>query len=157
MGAIVDPFKYICNKTSPILTRYTTLAFLFCFLPHIPNTSVSKTLFYMVILKLARNLEKFYLAEAFVVSSNIDIFCMPETFLDSSVDNTLDGLNINGYTLVQSNHTSNTKLGGVTIYYKDHLPLIRRNGISSLNESIFLEIRPVDIKCFLTSLNRSVS
>ena len=48
----------------------------------------------------ARNREKFHLVEAFVVSNNIDIFCISETFLDSSVDNIYDGLNINGYTLV---------------------------------------------------------
>ena len=46
--------------------------------------------------------------------------------------------------------------GGVAIYYKDHLPVIRRNDISSLHESIVLEIR-LENKCFLTSLYRSPS
>ena len=36
---------------------------------------------------LARNCENFHLVEAFFVSNNIDIFCISETFLDSSVDN----------------------------------------------------------------------
>ena len=58
--------------------------------------------------KLACNREKFHLVEAFVVSNNIDIFCISETFLDSSVDNIYDGLNINGYTLVRRNYPSNT-------------------------------------------------
>ena len=52
--------------------------------------------------------------------------------------------------MVRSDHPSNTKLGGVAIYYKDHLPVIRRNDISALNESIVL-----DNKRFLTSLYRS--
>ena len=106
---------------------------------------------------LAQNREKFYLVEAFVVSNNIDIFFISETFLDSSVDNIYDGLIINGYTLVRSDHPSNTKRGGAGIYYKDHLPVIRRNDIYSLNESIVLEIRLANNKCFLTSLHRSPS
>ena len=89
---------------------------------------------------MAREHEKFHLVDAFVVSNNIDIFCISEAFLDSSVDNIYDGLNINGYTLVRRDHPSNTKRGGVAIY-KDHLPVIRRNDISSLNENIVLEIR----------------
>ena len=100
----------------------------------------------------ARNSKRFHLVEAFVVSNNIDIFCMSETFLDSSVDNIYDGLNINGYILVRSDHPSNTKQGGIAIYYKDHLPVIRRNDISSSNKSIVLEIRLANNKCFLTSL-----
>ena len=99
----------------------------------------------------ARNSKRFHLVEAFVVSNNIDIFCMSETFLDSSVDNIYDGLNINGYILVRSDHPSNTKQGGIAIYYKDHLPVIRRNDISSSNKSIVLEIRLANNKCFLTS------
>ena len=82
---------------------------------------------------------------------------MLEMFLDSSVDNIYDGLNINGYTLVRSDHPSNTKRGGVAICYKDHIPVIRRNDVSSLHESLVLEIRLVNNKCFLTSLYRSLS
>ena len=78
---------------------------------------------------LARNREKFHLVEAFVVSNNIDIFCLSETFLDSSHYNIYDGLNINDYTLVRSDHPSDTKRCGVAICYKDHLPVIRRNDI----------------------------
>ena len=106
---------------------------------------------------LARNREKFHLVEAFVVSNNIDIFCISETFLDSSVDNIYDGLNINGYTLVWSDRPFNTEQGGVAIYYKDHHPVIRRNYIFFLNESIVLEIRLANNKCFLTGLYRSPS
>ena len=79
---------------------------------------------------LASNREKFHLVEAFFVSNNIDIFCISEIFLDSSVDNIYDGLNTSGYTLAGSDQPSNTKRGGVVIYYKDHLPVLRRNDIS---------------------------
>ena len=80
---------------------------------------------------LACNREKFHLVEAFILSNNNDIFCISETFLDSSVDSSYDGLNINGYTLVLSDYPSNTRRGGVAVYHKDHLPLIRRNDIST--------------------------
>ena len=81
----------------------------------------------------------FHLVEAFVVSNIIEIFSISETFLDSSVDNNYDEWNINGYTLVRSDHPSNTKRGGAAIYYKDHPSVIRRNDIPSLNESIVLK------------------
>ena len=58
---------------------------------------------------LACNREKFQLVEAFVVSNNIEIFCISEAFLDSSVDDIYDGLNMIGYTLVRNDHPSNTK------------------------------------------------
>ena len=58
---------------------------------------------------LARNREKFQLVEAFVVSNNIEIFCISEAFLDSSVDDIYDRLNMIGYTLVRNDHPSNTK------------------------------------------------
>ena len=90
---------------------------------------------------LARNCENFHLVEAFVVLNNIDIFCISETFLDSSVDNIYEWLNINGSTLVQTGHPSNTKCSVVPIYYKGYLPVIRRDNISSLSESIVLKIR----------------
>ena len=92
---------------------------------------------------LNRNREKFHLDETFVFSNKTDIFCISETFLDSSVDNIYDGLNINCYTLVRSYHPSNTKSGGVAVYYKDH--------------HSFGNIRLENNKCFLTSLYRSVS
>ena len=179
VGANVVPFKYIGNKTSMIFTRYTTLIFfILFFVTYIEYLSFKNFLlcgdiktnpgsfnrcksisFYHWNLTgmLACNYKKFYLVEAFVISKNFDIFCISETFLDSSVDNIYDGLNINGYTLVRSYYPSNTKRGSVAIYFKDHLPVIRMNDISSMNESIILEIRLTNYKCFSTGLSRSLS
>ena len=106
---------------------------------------------------MACNREKVHLVEAFAISNIIDIFCISETFLDSYVDKIYDRLNIHGYTLVRNGHLFNTKHGAVATYYKDHLPVIRRNDISSLNESLVLEIDLANNKCFLTSLYRSPS
>ena len=159
VGSIVVSFKYIANKTSIILFGYAILIFfilsfltyakylrlknlLFCDdIETIPFNQCKSISFYHWNLNglLARNCEKFHLVEAFVVSNNVDIFCISETFLDLSVDNIYDGLNINDYNTVRIDHSSNTNHGGAAIYYEDHLPVIRRN-ISSLNESIVLEM-----------------
>ena len=117
-----------------IFTRYTTLTFLILsfvtYTEYISETFCGDTetnsgplnrcksiSFYHWNLNglLARYREKFHLVEAFVVSNNIDIFCISETFLDSSVDTIYDGLNIKGYTLVRRDHPSDTKRGGVAI------------------------------------------
>ena len=64
---------------------------------------------------LALHREKFHVVKTFVVSINNGIFCVSDTFMDSSVDNILDELNISGYTLVPFY----TKCGCVAIYYND--------------------------------------
>ena len=69
--------------------------------------------------------------EDFVVSNNIDFFCISETFLDSFDDNIYDSLNINDHNLMHSDHQSNAKPGAVAIYYKGNLLVISRNDISS--------------------------
>ena len=83
--------------------------------------------------------EKFHLIEAFIVSNNTTIFCISETFLDSSADGIYDELNISDYTSVQIDDP-NTKYICVTIYYKYHLPVIRSDDIFSLKESVVLKI-----------------
>ena len=49
------------------------------------------------------------------------IFCLSETFLNSSLESNDKDLMIEGYNLIQSGHPSNTKRGGVYIYYKEFL------------------------------------
>ena len=111
---------------------------------------------------LAHNRERFHLVEDFFVSNNTDIFCMSERFLDLSVDNIHNGLNINGYTFVRSDHSSNTKCsGGVANYHKDHKTISQLAEamllFSSLNQSIALEVLLANNKRFLTALYRSPS
>ena len=65
-----------------------------------------------------------------------DVIYLSETYLDSSIpvdDNNLENsgsipvddnnLENSGYNLIRSNHSSNSKRGGVCIYYKNLLPL----------------------------------
>ena len=48
---------------------------------------------------------------------------MSETYLDSSIAPHDDNWEISGYNLVQSEHPSNNKRGGVSVYYKNFLSL----------------------------------
>ena len=63
------------------------------------------------------------LLEAYNTVHKYDILCISESYLDSSVS--VDGttLSLPGYNLVQSDHPSNIKRGGVCLYYKENLSL----------------------------------
>ena len=99
----------------------------------------------------------FLLIEAFITIHNLGITCLSETFLDSSIDVSDTRINTNGYSLLRADHPSNTKRGGVCMYYKSYLPVIRRIDLSDLQECIFAETTVDKEKCFLTSLHRSPS
>ena len=74
------------------------------------------------------------LIEAFVTALNFDIVCLSETFLDSTVPYNYESININGYSLLKVNHPNNIKQEGVCMYFKQSLPLIRRNDLSNMKE-----------------------
>ena len=57
--------------------------------------------------------------DKYVVPMKFDIICLSETYLDSNTLLDDDDLEISGYTLVYSDHPSNTKRGGVCLYYKN--------------------------------------
>ena len=57
--------------------------------------------------------------------------------------------------MIRADHSSNTKRGGVCIYYKEYLPLIRKIEICKLNECIVTEITVINKRCFLACLYRS--
>ena len=97
------------------------------------------------------------LIEAFITTHNFDIICLSETFLDSSIDISDTRININGYSLLRADHPSNTKRGGVCMYYKNYLPVIRRTDLSDLQECIVAEVTVDKERCFLTCLYRSPS
>ena len=50
-----------------------------------------------------------------------DTICLSETYLDSKTLPDINNLDIAGYILVHSDHPSNSKHGGVCIYYKEAL------------------------------------
>ena len=47
-----------------------------------------------------------------------DVICVSETYLNSDTSIVDENLEIVGYTLIRADHPSNTKRGGVYIYYK---------------------------------------
>ena len=74
-----------------------------------------------------------------------DIICLFETYLDSNTPLHDDNLEISGYTIVRSDHPSNTKRGGAYLYHKNKLPL-RVINIGYLNEYQTLELKKLLIK-----------
>ena len=88
--------------------------------------------------------------ETFIRTHNFDSLCLSETFLDSSVDISDTRININGYPLLRAEHPSNTKRGGVCLYYKNYLPVIRRTDLSDFQDWVVAEIKVDKERCFLT-------
>ena len=66
-------------------------------------------------------------------------------------------MTIEGYNLLRADHPNNKKRGGVCIYYKEHLPVIKRDELCNLNECLVLEIRIGGEKFFLLCWYRSPS
>ena len=87
---------------------------------------------------------------------DFDIICLSETFLNS--DYSLDDPRLNdGYDILRCDHPSDTKRGGVCVYFKDFLNLKRRDDISTLDECIICEIKVGNAKYFLSCMYRTPS
>ena len=95
--------------------------------------------------------------QAFITQRNYDIICLTETFLNSSIPSDDTKIKIDGYNLIRSDHPSDSKKGGVCIYYKKHIPLILRDDINTLDNFLVTEIRSQNEKCFPTCIYRSPS
>ena len=77
---------------------------------------------------------------AYITVHKFDINCLSETELDSSNRPDDDNLETTGYDIARADHPSNTKRGGVCIYYKECLPL-RVLNIVFLNECTNYELK----------------
>ena len=71
----------------------------------------------------AHNFIKLSLLRAYISINKIDIICLSETYLDSSIPSDDDNLELPGYNLVRADNPTNTNRGGVCIYYHNSLPL----------------------------------
>ena len=78
---------------------------------------------------------------AFLSFQNFDIFCISESFLDSSIQDDDPRLAIDGYELIRCDHPSDSKRGGVCLYFKSHLPLVRKPELTSLDECLTCELK----------------
>ena len=66
----------------------------------------------------AHNYIKISLLRAYVSSHKFDVICISETYLDSDASHNDNNVKIAGYKLIRADQPSNTKRGGVRIYYK---------------------------------------
>ena len=83
---------------------------------------------------------KLSLLRTYISVNKIDIICLSETYLDSSIPPDDDNLELPEYNLVRTDNPTNTKRGSVCIYYHNSLPL-KVIDIQFLNEYINFEIR----------------
>ena len=81
----------------------------------------------------ARNFAKLPLLKAYVSVHKFDIICLLETYLNSSIYD--ESLNISGYFLICSDHSSNERRGGICIYYRNFLPL-KVTGVRDFNAKL---------------------
>ena len=81
---------------------------------------------------------------------------LSEIYLDSSNLSHNENFTFSGYNVVRADHPSNTKKGGVCIYFKNSLPL-KVLDIQLLQECINFEIKIADKTCNFISLYRSPS
>ena len=95
--------------------------------------------------------------EAFISTHNFDILCLSEIFLDSTIDLNDENINIDGNFILRADHPSNNIHGGFCIYFKQSLPLIRRDDVSTMQEAIVTEISVKNETCFFTWTYRSQS
>ena len=65
----------------------------------------------------AHNYAKVFLLKAYIAVYKFDITCISETYLDTSIISDDGNLEVLGYNLIRSDHPSNSKRGGVCIYY----------------------------------------
>ena len=83
---------------------------------------------------------KVSLLSAYSSVHKFDIICLSETYLNSETPSDDENLEIAGYNLVREDHPSNSKRGGVCVYYKSSLPF-RVINVKYLQESISFELR----------------
>ena len=98
------------------------------------------------------NFQRIRLIEAHNSIFNYDLISICETSLNDSVE--LPSTLLNDYPFASANNPTNTRHGGVGLFYKNSLPVKVRNDLS-FNESIVLELNFGRKKLFFTSLYRS--
>ena len=102
----------------------------------------------------AHNFSKINPLKAYLKIHKTDIVSLCETYLDSSFLINDENLVIRGYNLVRCDHPTNSKPGGVCIYYKDSLPL-KIIDIQYLKECINFHLIIGDKLCHFITLYRS--
>ena len=79
--------------------------------------------------------------QTYITNHNFGIVCLSETFPNSSIQNNDHKLKIDGYNLTRSDYPSDAKKGAVCIYYKEHIPVIRRDDLRTLDNCLVTDFR----------------
>ena len=95
---------------------------------------------------------KVSLLQGYITERNFDVICLSETFLNSSLDCEDDRLKTEEHNLIRSDHPSGSKKGGVCVYYKKHIALVRGNDLCTLSNCLVTKICLENGKCYLTCL-----
>ena len=66
---------------------------------------------------------KVSLLKVYITIYNYDNICLSEQYLHLSILSGDNNLEIPGYDLIRADHPSNSKWGGVCVYYRNSLPL----------------------------------
>ena len=98
------------------------------------------------------NFDRVRIIEAQNSIFNYNLISICERSLNDSVE--LPEILLNDYSFVSANNPTNTRHGGVGLFYKNSLPVIVRNDLS-FGESIVLELHFGRKKLFFTVLYRS--
>ena len=88
---------------------------------------------------VAHNFTKVASLKAHLSVQIFNIFCISETYLNSSITEGDNSLGILGYNLIRSDHPSNNKREEVAIYYKNFLYL-KLIDVNYLSGSILFEL-----------------
>ena len=68
------------------------------------------------------------------------MICLLKTFLIFSIQSNDDRISTDRYNLITANHPNDSKSGGICIYYKQSIPLIKRDDICTLDNYLVTKI-----------------
>ena len=105
----------------------------------------------------ARGNIKIPLIEAYNSVHHFDVIAISETMLDNSISD--EDIFIEGFSreIYRSDHPSNTKLGGVCLYFREGLANKRRKDFELLQEMVVTEINVAQKKIIFVAIYRSPS
>ena len=120
-----------------------------------PNSSQSFSICHWNLNSIsAHSLIKLSLLKPYIAIHKYDVVCLSETYLNASISNDDDSLDVSGHNLFRTDHPSNTNRGGVCIYYRNSLSF-KTFGIHCLQECINFEIMIEGKLCRFVSLYRA--
>ena len=100
---------------------------------------------------------KISLTQSYALSDNVDTIFLSEDFLDFSIEASDPNIDISRCNSLCFDHLSTTKRRGVYMFYKDYLPVIRRDDLCALTECIVTDIKWEKESIFFTCNYRSAS